>query len=75
MKYTVFILVTGIFLLSILLNFLISKEKTCPTLPQHTSYDIVLECQKLSAVANDDWGYQSCIDALEESLEGEVKFL
>lgn len=32
-----------------------------------TEWDVVLECQKISAQAtNEGWGYASCLEALEE---------
>lgn len=42
-------------------------------------YEIVKFCQELSATANEDWGYKSCLEELEkaikEDLMGEMKVI
>lgn len=44
-----------------------------------TKYEVTKFCQEISATANDNWNYKSCIEELEKSLKegllGEVKRL
>jgi len=42
----------------------------------HTSWDVVLECQKISAQAtNEEWGYKSCLESLQEQIEVKPRIL
>jgi hypothetical protein len=37
--------------------------------PVHTQYDVILECQKLSAsTTHKEWGYKSCIEELGKTI-------
>jgi hypothetical protein len=45
-----------------------------PVCPVHTQYDVILECQKLSATTSKtDWGYKDCVTELGKTLN--TKFI
>lgn len=47
-----------------------SREQV--VLPEHTMYDVTLECQKLSAIAGEKWGYKSCVEELGKTIQSGV---
>ncbi len=52
-----------------------SAQPIAPIQAKPTMYDIVLECQKLSAMTTKkDWGYKDCLKELQGAVE-KIKFL
>lgn len=53
-------------------NFLIKQASDQP----HDKWDVMLECQKISATAtNKGWEMHNCIDALEQAVPQKAKLL
>ena len=63
------LIVSSILVVSSLVQLAKQKELKIEKVPQHTKYEIVLECQKLSSWPDEDWGYFDCIKELEDALK------
>ena len=67
------VLVVLIFMTLITLGIVLRKQLIPEQPTKMTREKIVLECEKLSAIAtNDGWSYKNCIDNLENPNDAKI---